>query len=57
MCKIAVNHTNTTGSYISSNHDRTLARLKLVQDPITLVLLLIAMDSCMMLVQIGWVGI
>ena len=52
MCKIAVNHTNTTGSYISSNHDRTLARLKLVQNPITLVLLLVAMDSYMMSVRV-----
>ena len=39
-----VNHTNTTRSYICSNHDGTLSCLEFVQDPIALILLLIAVD-------------
>lgn len=38
------NHTNTTRSHIGSNHDGALARLELVQNPITLVLLLVTVD-------------
>jgi hypothetical protein len=38
------NHTNTTGSHIGGNHDGTLSSLELVQDPITLILLLVAMN-------------
>ena len=40
-----INHTNTTGSYIRSHHDGTFASLELVQDPITLVLLFVAVNS------------
>lgn len=39
------NHTDTTGSYISSNHDGALASLEFVQDPIALVLLFVAVDG------------
>ena len=39
------NHTDTTGSHVSSNHDGALASLEFVQDPVTLVLLLVAVDS------------
>lgn len=39
------NHTDTTGSHISSNHDGALAGLELVQDPIALVLLLVTVDG------------
>jgi hypothetical protein len=39
------NHTNTTRSYVGSNHDGALASLELVQDPIALVLLLVAVDG------------
>ena len=46
LCRFAINHTDTTGSYISSNHDGTLASLELVQDPVTLVLLLVTVDCC-----------
>lgn len=44
VCRFAINHTNTAGSYISSNHDGTLASLELIQDPVTLVLLLVTVD-------------
>jgi hypothetical protein len=40
------NHTDTTGSYIGSNHDGALSSLELVQDPIALVLLLVTVDGC-----------
>ena len=40
-----INHTNTTGCHVSSNHDWALAGLELVQNPITFVLLFVAMDS------------
>jgi hypothetical protein len=40
-----VNHTDTTRSYVSSNHDGALASLEFVQHPVTLVLLLVAMDG------------
>lgn len=42
----AIKHTNTTRCYISSNHDGTLASLELIQDPITLILLLVTVDGC-----------
>jgi hypothetical protein len=41
-----VNHTNTTRSYVSSNHDGALAGLEFVENPIALVLLLVAVDGC-----------
>ena len=44
-CSIMVNHTNTTRSYISSNHDGALSCLEFIQDPVTLVLLLVTMNS------------
>lgn len=37
-------HTNTTGSHISSHHDRALACLELAQDPISFSLLFITVD-------------
>jgi hypothetical protein len=43
--RVVINHTNTTGCHVSGNHDWALAGLELVQDPITLVLLFVAMDS------------
>ena len=39
-------HTNTTGSHVGSHHDRALASLELVQHPVTLVLLLVAVNRC-----------
>lgn len=41
-----VKHTNTTRSNVSCNHDRALAGLELVQNPVALVLLLVAMNRC-----------
>jgi hypothetical protein len=41
-----INHTNTTGCHVSSNHDWAVAGLELVENPITFVLLFVAMDSC-----------
>lgn len=38
------NHTDTTRCHIGSNHDRALAGLELVQNPVTLVLLLVAVN-------------
>src|SRR5271155_4992425 len=43
--RVVINHTNTTGCHVSSNHDWALAGLELVQNPITFVLLFVAMDS------------
>lgn len=37
--------TNTTRSHISGNHDGTLSTLELVEDPITLILLLVSVDG------------
>ena len=45
------NHTNTTRCYIGSNHDGALAGLELVQDPIALVLLLVAVNGWGLLVH------
>ena len=42
---ICINHTNTTRGYVSSNHDGAFARFELVQDPVTLVLLFVAVNS------------
>lgn len=39
------NHTNTTRSHVGSNHDGALASLELVQNPIALVLLLVAVNG------------
>ncbi len=39
-------HTNTTGSHVGSHHDRALTSLELVEDPVTLVLLLVAVNRC-----------
>ena len=44
-------HTNTTRCDIRSNHDRALAALEFVQNPVTFVLLLVAMNCCARLVQ------
>jgi hypothetical protein len=38
-------HTDTTGSHISGHHDGALALLEFVQDPVTLVLLLVTVNS------------
>jgi hypothetical protein len=39
-------HTNATGSHVGGYHDGALAGLELVEHPITLVLLLVAVDGC-----------
>lgn len=44
-CRSIVIHTNTTRGYVSSNHDGALASLEFVQNPVTLILLLISMDG------------
>lgn len=38
-------HTNTTRSHVGGNHDRALVGLELVQNPVALVLLLVAVDG------------
>jgi hypothetical protein len=38
-------HTDTTGRNVRGNHDGALAGLELVQDPVTLVLLLITVNG------------
>lgn len=38
-------HTDTTRSNVGGNHDRALASLELVQNPVTLVLLLVTVDG------------
>lgn len=43
-------HTDTTRSHIGGNHDGTLAGLEFVEYPISLVLLLVAVNSCGFLV-------
>lgn len=43
--RVVINHTNTTGCHISGNHDWAVAGLELVEDPITLVLLFVAVNS------------
>jgi len=43
---VQINHTNTTRCHIGSNHDGALAGLELVQNPITFVLLFVAMNGC-----------
>lgn len=47
--RLQFHHTNTTGSHISSHHDWALARLELVQDPISFILLFVAVNSWSML--------
>ena len=37
-------HTNATGSHIGGNHNGALSGLELVKNPVTLVLLLVAVD-------------
>lgn len=53
--KTMCNHTDTTRSYVSSNHDWALASLELVEDPVTLVLLLVSVDGCEY-VLVKWEG-
>lgn len=38
-------HTDTTACYVGSNHDGRLSGLELVQNPVTLVLLLVSMNG------------
>ena len=38
-------HTNTTRSNVRGNHDRRLAVLELIENPVAFVLLLVAVDS------------
>lgn len=38
-------HTDTTGSHVGGHHDGALSSLELVQDPVTLVLLLVTVDG------------
>lgn len=44
--RLGCNHTNTTGSHVSSNHNRAFSVLELLQDPVTFVLLFVTVDSC-----------
>ena len=46
-----INHTNTTGCHVSSNHDWAAAGLELVENPVTFILLFVAMDSYQKLVK------
>lgn len=39
-------HTDTTGGHIGSHHHGALAGLELVEDPVTLVLLLVTVNGC-----------
>ena len=48
--RVVMNHTNTTRCHVSSNHDWAAAGFELVENPITFVLLFVAMDSCNRLV-------
>ena len=43
---LGCNHTNTTGSHVSSNHNRAFSVLEFLQDPVTFVLLFVTVDSC-----------
>lgn len=40
-----MDHTDTPGSDIRSYHDRAFAGLKLIQNPVTFILLLVAMNG------------
>jgi len=40
------NHTDTTRSHVSGNHDWGFALLEFVENPITLVLLLVSVNGC-----------
>ena len=42
---VMFNHTNTTGCHVGGNHDGTLAGLELVENPIALLLLLVAVNG------------
>lgn len=39
------NHTDTTRSHVGGNHDGALAHFEFVENPITLVLLLVSVDG------------
>ena len=39
------NHTDTTGSHVGGNHDGALASLELIENPVTLVLLLVTVNG------------
>lgn len=39
-------HTDTTRRDVGGDHDGALAGLELIQDPVTLVLLLVTVDGC-----------
>lgn len=39
-------HTDTTGSHIGGHHDGALALLEFIQNPVTLLLLLVTVDGC-----------
>jgi hypothetical protein len=39
-----LNHTDTTGCYVGSNHDGALSGFELVENPVALLLLLVAVD-------------
>ena len=41
-----VNHTDTAGCNVRCNHDGAIASLEFVEDPIALVLLLVAVNCC-----------
>ena len=43
--ELLLDHTNTTGCHIRSNHDGTLAGLEFVEYPVALVQLFVAVDS------------
>lgn len=43
--RLQIHHTNTTGSHIGGNHDGAFSGLEFVQDPITFILLFVAVDS------------
>lgn len=47
-------HTDTTRSDVSRNHDGALSGLELVEHPVTLVLLLVTVNSCNMLARGLW---
>ena len=39
-------HTNTTRSHVSSNHDGRFAGLEFVENPVAFILLLVTVDGC-----------
>ena len=42
---LSINHTNTARGYVCSDHNRALAGLEFVQNPVTFVLLLVTVNS------------